>query len=146
MGIPVLEKYQFLPNFPNNEIDLNDAIRGGVQLFLENAKIIKVKVLEYIDEATEATSAPLITTVGDTLFDLPLIQAELMVISDSNMELPSHIHVENKKISLESNVNILIGSKLLDRSDVSLKNIHKLYKRQDLMLFLTGFESSHDLP
>lgn len=124
-GIPILEKYQFVPNSPSYEMSMNDAIRSCVQLFLENENIIKVKVLEYIDEATEAASEPLITKIDDALFDLPLIKADLMVLSSTKLELPSHIYVENNNINSETNVNIMIGSKLLDRSDVS-KNMNIL--------------------
>lgn len=98
---------------------VNDAIRSSIQLFLENVQTVKVKVLEYIDEATETSSEPLITTIGNALCDLPLIQAELMVISEKKLDLPSHIHVDNKKLNTENNVNIIIGSQLLDRHIVS---------------------------
>lgn len=59
--------------------------------------------------------------MGDVLGDLPLVQAELTVYSEDPIEMPSHITVENKKVSGESNTVIFVGAHLLKRPEVSVE-------------------------
>lgn len=47
------------------------------------------------------------------------MQAELLVLTEEKLEMPSNITVENKKVSGESNTVIFVGANLLKRPDVS---------------------------
>lgn len=61
---------------------------------------------------------PILEAVGDMLGDLPLVQAELLMISEEPIEVPQNITVENKKLSGESNTILFIGANLLGRPEV----------------------------
>lgn len=57
--------------------------------------------------------------IADILGDMPLMQAELLVISEEAIEMPQNITVENKKLSGESNAVTVVGANLLQRPEVS---------------------------
>lgn len=79
----------------------------------------KVKSIELVDEEYKKNDLqPVLEQVGDVLGDLPLVQAELVVISEEAIEMPSNIIVENKKLSGESNTVLFIGANLLGRPEV----------------------------
>lgn len=99
---------------------IEDILRVNIQLILENIQTFKVKSIELIDEEYKNNDyEPLIEKVGDILGDLPLMQAELLVISEDAIELPQHITVENKKLSGETNTVLFVGANVLTRPDVS---------------------------
>lgn len=50
---------------------------------------------------------------------MPLMQAELLVLSEDPVEVPHTVTVENKKIIGESNAVLFVGANLLKRPDVS---------------------------
>ncbi|XP_077296456.1 fatty acid synthase-like [Arctopsyche grandis] len=118
LGIPVLEKYQFIPNFPKYNMSVNDIIRADVQIALENVQGIKVKSIELIDSATEPGTEPLITFIRDALEEMPLLQAELLVIAEEKLDLGVNVTVENKKLTGETNALLFVGSKLMERDEV----------------------------
>ncbi|XP_077295461.1 fatty acid synthase-like [Arctopsyche grandis] len=118
LGIPVLEKYDFIPNFPKNNMTVRDIVRADVQIALENVQGIKVKSIELIDSATEPGTEPLITFIRDALEDTPLLQAELLVIAEENLDLGVNVTVENKKLTGETNALLFVGSKLMERDEV----------------------------
>lgn len=72
---PVLEKYVFVPN--EASLTLEDSIRVNIQIILENSYRIKIKFAEIQEEAL----TPLIL---EAFADQPLIQAEALLIQDSN--------------------------------------------------------------
>lgn len=81
----------------------------------------KVKSIELVDEEYKKNGIePILEQVGDVLGDLPLVQAELLLISEEPIEMPSHITVENKKLSGESNTILFIGANLLSRPEVNI--------------------------
>ncbi|CAH2052769.1 unnamed protein product, partial [Iphiclides podalirius] len=109
LGIPVLEKNEFIPNFGTNKMEL----------ILENLQTYKVKSIEIVDEEYKACGfTPVMETVADVLGDLPLVQAELLIISEEAIEMPAYITVENKKLTGESNTVIFVGANLLQRPEV----------------------------
>lgn len=98
-------------------------VRANIQLILENIQTYKVKSIELIDEEYKTHGLePLIEKVGDALGDLPLVQAELLVLTEEQLEMPSNISVENKKVAAESNAVIFVGCNILKRPDVSNLN------------------------
>lgn len=111
---------------------MEDILRANIQIILENIQTYKVKSIEMVDEEYKANGlSPVIETVADVLGDLPLVQAELLVVSEEPLEMPSHITVENKKLPGESNTVIFVGANLLQRPDVSIyfpvHNIAKIH-------------------
>lgn len=99
---------------------MEDVLRTDIQLILENIQTYKVKTIELVDEEYKNNGyEPLLEEIGDILGDLPLVQAELLLISEELIEMPQNITVENKKLSGESNTVIFIGANLLSRPLVS---------------------------
>lgn len=95
-------------------------LRANIQNILENIQTYKVKSIELIDEEYKTHNLePLIEKVGNALGDLPLVQAELLVLTEEQLEMPSNITVENKKLTGESNTVIFVGCNILKRPDVS---------------------------
>lgn len=88
---------------------------------MENIQIYKIKCIELADEEYRKNSLkPLLVKVGDIIKDTPLVQAELLFITDQNTEMPSHITVKNKQLQTDSNVVVCIGANLLSRDEVSI--------------------------
>lgn len=99
----------------------DEAIRICTQLVLENVPSIKVKVLELLDAETIAGSTPLAASVLASLGDTPLIHAEMLVLtSDNNLVLGPGITVGTTKVQGETNVAIFVGTRLLEREEVSI--------------------------
>ncbi|XP_050353261.1 fatty acid synthase-like [Nymphalis io] len=119
LGVPVLEKNIFIPNFGKSKMKIEDILRSNVQLILENRQIYKFKSIEIVDdEYKTAGFEPILDKVADVLGDLPLLQAELSVLCEDLIELPSNISIKNKKIIGENNILVLIGANLLQRDEV----------------------------
>ncbi|XP_026740412.1 fatty acid synthase-like [Trichoplusia ni] len=119
LGVPVLEKNEFIANFGKSKMKVEDILRANIQLILENIQTYKVKSIELVDEEYKKNDLqPVLEQVGDVLGDLPLVQAELVVISEEAIEMPSNIIVENKKLAGESNTVLFIGANLLGRPEV----------------------------
>ncbi|KOB74668.1 Uncharacterized protein OBRU01_08713, partial [Operophtera brumata] len=119
LGVPVLEKNEFIANFGKNKMKVEDILRFNIQLVLENMQTYKVKTIELADEEYKNNSLePIIESVGDILGDLPLVQAELLLISEDPIEMPQNVTVENKKLSGESNAVMFIGANLLARPEI----------------------------
>nr|WRO29226.1 FAS2 protein [Tuta absoluta] len=119
LGVPVLEKNEFIPNFGKNKMKVEDILRANIQLMHENIHTYKVKTIELVDEEYKANGLePMIEVVADILGDLPLVQAENLILSEETLEMPSNITVENKKLSTESNAVIFIGANLLKRPEI----------------------------
>ncbi|XP_046963777.1 fatty acid synthase-like [Vanessa cardui] len=122
LGVPVLEKNIFIPNYGKTQMKIEDILRSNIQLVLENIQTYKVKSIEIVDDQYKNNGLePILDKVADVLGDLPLVQADLTVISEEPIEMPSNISVENKKLIGESNTLIIIGANLLQRPEV-LKN------------------------
>jgi fatty acid synthase len=107
-GIPVLEKYQFVPNFGTTRYSTSDGMRICVQMALENIPATKVKAVEVDTESLE----PIIGYMQDALADLPLVTSELMVLTKQNVQLKG-VHVEDGKLSTQSNCLFVIAAGIL---------------------------------
>ncbi|XP_068623798.1 fatty acid synthase-like [Battus philenor] len=127
LGVPVLEKYEFVPNFGKYKMKVEDVLRSNIQTILENIQTYKVKAIEVADEVyKENEFKPVMEIVGDILGDLPLVQPDLLIISEETIEMPNNITVENRKISGETNAVIFIGANLLERPDVLQQGVATL--------------------
>ncbi|XP_022831505.1 fatty acid synthase [Spodoptera litura] len=119
LGVPVLEKNEFVSNYGKSKMKMEDILRANIQLILENIQTYKVKSIElYDDEYKKNDLKPILESVGDMLGDLPLVQAELLLISEEPVEMPSNITVENRKLAGESNTILFIGANLLGRPEL----------------------------
>ncbi|XP_059048228.1 fatty acid synthase-like [Achroia grisella] len=119
LGEPVLEKYKFIPNFEDNEMKIQDTLRANIQIILENVPTYKVKSIELVDDEYKNNSLqPITEEIYKILGDMPLVQPELLLISDEAIEMPFPIIVENKKVSGESNAVLFVGANLLKRESV----------------------------
>nr|XP_022920511.1 fatty acid synthase-like [Onthophagus taurus] len=106
---PVLESYKFTPY--HDKLQKPQAIRSFVQTILENSTTIKVKAVELI---AEEDGEPLLPLVQESLGDLPLIQAELKILSkNENLDLPG-ITVEDKSLNTETHCLILITKSIFE--------------------------------
>lgn len=103
---PVLETYNFIPHLPAPEMQMFDALRLCVQLALENLPSTKVRGIEVDTE----NKASIIQFLQGALSDLPLVTSELMFLSKQDVNLGT-IHVEDGKLSTQTNCLFLIGSK-----------------------------------
>ncbi|KAK9884212.1 hypothetical protein WA026_005162 [Henosepilachna vigintioctopunctata] len=73
LGLPVLEKYEFVAN--EGILTLSQCLRVNMQLALENMYTIKLRVVELVDDATENKSEILAPTLIEIFGDQPLVQA-----------------------------------------------------------------------
>ncbi|XP_062126451.1 fatty acid synthase [Drosophila sulfurigaster albostrigata] len=104
-GIPVLEKYEFIPYLPAPELSLSNAARLCVQLALENIAVMKVKLVEVDTDGRD-------TVLGkftEAIEDLPVITGEYMYLTDRKIEEIPAIHVENGKLSALSNYHFVVA-------------------------------------
>lgn len=92
-GIPVLEKYEFLPHFPTPQLTIADASRICVQLSVENNPSLKMNLVE-IDNGK-----PILLNFVDAVEDLPLINGEFSLLT------------LNKEVDI-SGINVLVDGKL----------------------------------
>ncbi|XP_046964411.1 fatty acid synthase-like [Vanessa cardui] len=152
LGVPVLEKNVFIPNFGKSEMKIEDILRSNVQLILENMQIYKFKSAEIVDDAYKAAGLePILDKVADVLGDLPLVQAELSIISEDPVEMPSNICKESKKLIGENNILLLIGANLLQRPEVlkdglaSLRNGGFIMSREKKSINPKDFSEKYDI-
>ncbi|XP_075147103.1 fatty acid synthase 3 [Haematobia irritans] len=104
-GIPVLEKYQFLPHLPSPVLSSSDAIRVCVQLSLENTPMLKIKIAEVDTDGR----LPTITHFFEAIEDLPQVTGDYILLSNQTLEdLPPAVHVEDGKLSTQTNCQFVV--------------------------------------
>ena len=104
-GIPVLEYYKFISHLPTPKLSVSDGARVLVQLVLENVPTLKVKAVE-VGRQSKNVILPIFQ---EALVDLPLVTAELTLLTNDETELDG-ILVEDKKISTQSKCLIIIAA------------------------------------
>ncbi|XP_015113057.1 fatty acid synthase [Diachasma alloeum] len=118
-GEPVLETYEFVAHKDHAEITLKEAIHLAIHLALENHTSIKVKTLESLETGKKYPPDELISFhIAQTLADLPMIQAEVNLVTPENPfeeeKLAENLQIiEPKKLSPETNALLLAGRDLL---------------------------------
>lgn len=120
-GIPVLESYKFISHLPAPKLSKSDALRVAVQLALENNWAHKIKAIE----VDTIGNQPLISELQEALGDLPLITSDLMYLTPQEIEIPG-VHVENGKLSTQSNCMFVIATNCLSDPDFVEKSITSL--------------------
>ncbi|CAG9820290.1 unnamed protein product [Phaedon cochleariae] len=114
LGIPVLERYAFIPNVTT--LTLEQSIRVNMQILLENALVYKVKSVEIIDESTKEASIPISPIVKAVFEDQPLIQPILKILTKNQLE--TSVPVEDKNITEETDNLLVVASNLLERPEL----------------------------
>ncbi|KAM7359337.1 fatty acid synthase 3 [Cochliomyia hominivorax] len=122
-GVPVLEKYNFLPHFPSPAVNISDAARICVQLALENTPTLKMKFVEVDTDGR----LPIVSNFFDSIEDLPAVTGDYIFLSSQTLtDVPGAIHIENGKLSTQSNCNFIIvgglGGKL---NEEAIKTAYK---------------------
>ncbi|KAH1018158.1 hypothetical protein HUJ05_005972 [Dendroctonus ponderosae] len=111
-ALPVLEKYVFVPN--HCKLTRNEAIRVFMQIVVEETQTVKVTAVELIDDANQEDSAPLGPLLKATLEDLPLIRADITLLSAQPIE--TDLEVESKSLAEMTEKTVVVASKLLSRA------------------------------
>lgn len=115
LGEPILESYKFVPN--ETALTPEESIRINTQIVLENQYKIQVKVVEIFDEEEKDKSEPIGPLVFDAFSEMPLIQANITVVTDLTLDLPN-VTVEKKPVTSYKDILVLVASKLLENQDV----------------------------
>ncbi|KDR18643.1 hypothetical protein L798_06624, partial [Zootermopsis nevadensis] len=127
LGMPVLEKYVFVPNVEPAELDLHIALRVCMHIVLENQLGIHVKAVE----VPHHDFMPLSPILAVILGDLPLIQAmsffslqaDITILANKSDLLVADldmtgIKVEDRKLMGEQNCLLVIASNMLLHAEV----------------------------
>lgn len=103
---------------------LREISRLSTHISLENHRGIKVKTIEFIDEADQVSLDDLISPwIFESLGDMPLIQADVNIISkkykSKDEELPANLQVlDPKKLNGDNNALLVVGHQLLSNDRV----------------------------
>lgn len=129
--VPVLEKYEFVPNHTSPP-DLENSVRVNLQIVLENQAAIKFKVLEIVDDdlpKLDLLSPIVIKALGDQ----PLIKTDASILSNEPIEDISIPILPTKSLSSEKDCNLIIGTNLFSRP-TALQEIFKALKSKGFIL------------
>lgn len=117
MAIPVLEKYEFVPN--EADLPLPLAIRLITQIVCENLPQTRtIASVEIIDNTPEPTD--LITPfLMQALEDLPLVQSEAKIFCPNPIEIKDASVVSNGNLQAEAKIyTVIVGTNLLEKNQV----------------------------
>ncbi|KAG5894594.1 Fatty acid synthase, partial [Gonioctena quinquepunctata] len=114
LGIPVLEKYEFIPN--HTELSTAQSVRVNAQIILENTLMTKIKSVEVIDDYVTESEEIISPILLEVLGDQPLIRGDVTIFSEKELKLD--LPVENKKLSEEDQCVIVIATKLSERPEM----------------------------
>ncbi|XP_002137899.4 fatty acid synthase [Drosophila pseudoobscura] len=103
-GIPILEKYEFLPFLPSPAVSLANAARICVQLALENNSSLKMKLVE-VDTDGRNT---ILNEFLEAIEDLPVITGDYMFLTSRKVDDIPGIHIENGSLSTQSNCHFIV--------------------------------------
>lgn len=104
-GIPVLEKYLFIP-YCSSALSIENATRVCVQLALENNPTLKMKIVEVDTNGKKSV----INVFLESIEDLPVITGEYMLLTSQNLEEIPGVHIENGRLCTQSNCHFVICS------------------------------------
>ncbi|EDW67835.2 fatty acid synthase [Drosophila virilis] len=122
-GIPVLEKYEFVPYLPAPKVTLSNAARICVQLALENVPVLKIKLVEVDTDGRDTV----LDKFTDAIEDLPVITGEYMYLTGRKIEDMPGIHIENGKLSTLSNYHFVVAGGICgELNEDVIKNAQKV--------------------
>ena len=110
---PVLESYKFIPHHPSEVLTKIDLAKVCAQLVLQNEPVKEIVCIEI--DANDGKE-PLAEFISRSLADLPLITSNIKYVTKKKVEL-ENVTVEDKDISSESQVNLLIKSECTDDNE-----------------------------
>ncbi|KNC21351.1 hypothetical protein FF38_13054 [Lucilia cuprina] len=119
-GEPVLEKYQFIPNFEAPRLTANDISRCCIQLYLENFSVTKCSVLQAVNSPER--DFVFLNGLMQAINDLPTVQGGYMVLNMSPNLNFTQDSQESSNIKYISSVEELEGSAdilLLDETNLT---------------------------
>lgn len=122
-GYPVLETYKYIPYISPLTMRKSDAIRCQAQIILENVPMLRVKAVEVDHDNTITPVSPLFELA---LGDLPLVATDLIILTGQDLSLRK-IHVEDGKLSTQSNCLLIISQNCFARHDFvegATKSLH----------------------
>ncbi|XP_068623911.1 fatty acid synthase-like [Battus philenor] len=133
VGPPAVQRYKFIPNFPENAMQLQDVINQHVQLVLENVKSLRIRCVEMVDEEYSKYSyLPVIENIKCALDVQPHVQSHLFIVSDQPVKVSPEIKVEKNKEAVE-NTLLYVGADLLRRND-ELRQCAAMLKNEGFIL------------
>lgn len=107
-GVPVLEKYEFLPHFPAPQLSISDAARVCVQLLVENNPSVKINLIEMDD------GKPIISNFAEAVEDIPLINGDYTLITtNKHLEISGINILLDEKFQTSSSCHFIIASNVL---------------------------------
>lgn len=125
LGEPVLEDYKFVAHRDNANMLLKEIVRLSTHIAYENHLGHKIKTIEFLDETDEINTDDLLSPlIFETLEDLPLIQAEIGIITPDiskfkEIELTGISVQDSKKLNPEGNTLMAVGCGFLSKGSPS---------------------------
>ncbi|XP_067015650.2 fatty acid synthase [Anabrus simplex] len=123
LGEPVLERYQFIPHTDLSEptLNLEQTIRMCVHIVLENHLGIKVRALELAPSKSEEDTKLLANYLVNILGDLPLIQAEVIVLAEKESNQLSNLDpgvqvLSQQKFPADHSALLVVGTDIIQDS------------------------------
>lgn len=102
---PVLERYDFIPySITDEEISANDVIGICTQIMIENTLSIKLKVLEVFDKFYTLLAPIMVETISN----LPMIQGQIIVLSDEELEPDTGYTIEKRSLCDNDSASLVI--------------------------------------
>lgn len=108
-----------MPNITDN-LTLEQSVRVMVQLAFENIQNIKVRTVELLEDLSTENVDLLSKYVQLVLGDLPLIQADINILTtkQQHLEEMTGINVSEKKLVTESGCLLVVISNVLERTQL----------------------------
>ncbi|XP_011684681.1 PREDICTED: fatty acid synthase-like [Wasmannia auropunctata] len=125
----VIEEHLFVAHCDRTKISLNEAIRISAQLTLEDHQIVKVKVIELVEDDDDIPLEYLSSSLLIEAFnDMPLIQTNITLLTSPNRFNPSDLSqdisiADLNKASIDDKALIVAGFNLLTKRQTSLERL-----------------------
>ncbi|XP_011695514.1 PREDICTED: fatty acid synthase-like [Wasmannia auropunctata] len=136
----IIEKHIFVAHCDRAKVSLNEAIRISAQLALEDHQVIKVKVIELVEDIDDVELEYLSSSLLVEAFnDMPLIQANLTLLTSPNrfnsLDVSQNISiVDLNKVSIDDKALIVAGFNLLTKQQTSLEKLMPFLREGSYLL------------
>nr|XP_012219068.1 PREDICTED: LOW QUALITY PROTEIN: fatty acid synthase-like [Linepithema humile] len=136
IGDPVIEEHKFIAHQDRADISLNEAIRISTQLALEDHQIIKATAIELVEDTDDVMLEDLSSTLLiEALVDIPLIQANVAILTSPNRFNPKEL---SSNVSIADLNKPFVGDKALIAAGFNLLTKHQNSLEQLLRLLRDG--------